>query len=90
MIKMNCWDYMHCGREIDGTAVPTKGVCPAWSYWTFQGKNDGFRAGRYCWNVAGTSREGEPMCERASEFGDCKKCDFYRLVKKEEGSGFVA
>ena len=89
-MKLNCWDYMNCGREVDGANVATRGICPAWSYWTFQGKNGGFRAGRYCWNVAGTFREGEPLCTHAAEFGSCTKCDFYRLVEKEEGKNFAA
>lgn len=89
-MKINCWDYMKCGREVDGTQVAALGECPAWSYWTFQGKNSGFRAGRFCWNVAGTSQEGEPACSRAAEFGDCCKCDFYQLVMKEEGANFEA
>ena len=89
-MKLNCWDYTRCGREIDGANAATQGVCPAWTYWTFQGKNHGLRAGRYCWNVAGTFREEEPLCTRATEFGDCRKCDFFQLVKKEEGHNFAA
>ena len=89
-MKINCWDYMHCGREIDGPNAAELGICPAWAYWTFHGKNGGFRGGRYCWNVAGTFREGEILCDHAAELGDCSACDFFKLVKQEEGSGFVA
>lgn len=89
-MKINCWDYMNCGREVDGTQVTTQGECPAWSFWTFQGKNNGLRGGRYCWSVAGSDREGEPACTNVADFGDCSECNFYQLVKKEEGSNFVA
>ncbi len=81
---------MRCGREVDGVNEAAMGVCPAWSYWTFQGKNRGLRAGRYCWNVAGTFREDEPRCSHAEEFGSCAECGFYQLVKEEEAGNFEA
>ncbi|MFC1543319.1 two-CW domain-containing protein [Candidatus Neomarinimicrobiota bacterium] len=88
-MKTNCWDYMDCGREIDGVNEATLGSCPAWTYWTFHGINHGTRGGRYCWNVAGTFREGKPLCTHAAKFKYCNNCDFYCLVQSEEGNTFV-
>ncbi len=64
--EIKCWEYMKCGRDKDAT---TK--CPA---------NPNF--GRICWAVAGTFCEGKVQGTFAQKLEDCRKCDFYQMVKK--------
>ena len=52
--KVNCWEYMKCGREVEGTTKNELGICPVVINFTHSGKNGGNAAGRICWHVAGT------------------------------------
>ena len=66
--KINCWEYMKCGREKDSTMK-----CPAYPNF-----------GRMCWAVAGTFCEGKVQGTFAQKYEDCKKCEFYqRVISKE-------
>lgn len=66
--KVQCWEYMKCGRERDATLK-----CPAYPHF-----------GRICWVVAGTFCEGKVQGTFAQKFEDCRKCEFYqRRIKKE-------
>ncbi len=71
-MKINCWEFMRCGYEED---------CRVWFARKFNGVHEGTNGGRVCWlikqNVCGFKKHD-----------DCKKCDFYRLVMKEEGMEF--
>jgi PAS domain S-box-containing protein len=88
MNKKNCWELKKCGRELGGENARKLGVCPASINRRLNGLHGGKNAGRACWLVAGT------MCERhiqgtfAHGYKDCRRCDFYALVKKEEGLDF--
>lgn len=42
-------------------------------------------AGRKCWLVAGTFCGTRPKSQRALELRNCKACEFYQLVHREEG-----
>jgi len=87
-MKDNCWDFMNCGREIGGFAEDKLGNCAAITYISFNGTNGGFRSGRYCWYVAGSFQKESHDCICLSEIEDCSSCDFFKLVKKEEGEDF--
>lgn len=66
--KVQCWEYMKCGRERDATIK-----CPAYPHF-----------GRICWVVAGTYCEGKVQGTFAQKFEDCRKCEFYRKrIRKE-------
>lgn len=67
--EVKCWEYMKCGRDKDAT---TK--CPAYSNF-----------GRVCWVVAGTFCEGKVQGTFAQKYEDCRKCDFYQMLKKLRG-----
>lgn len=67
--EVKCWEYMKCGRDKDAT---TK--CPAYSNF-----------GRVCWVVAGTFCEGKVQGTFAQKYDDCRKCDFYQMLKKQRG-----
>jgi hypothetical protein len=53
------------------------------------GINSGKNAGRICWLVAHTMRKGETETTFAEMIKTCAECDFYKLVKKEEGKELV-
>ncbi len=64
--KIKCWEFKKCGRDKDAT---TK--CPAYSNF-----------GRICWAVAGTFCEGKVQGTFAQKYEDCRKCDYYQMIKK--------
>lgn len=39
--KINCWDFVKCGREFGGEKVTEMGVCPASIDISANGLNDG-------------------------------------------------
>jgi hypothetical protein len=75
---------MKCGREPGGEKVSEMGVCPAASEKRFHGVQGGKNAGRVCWIVAGTMCNSEVKGTFAIKYSDCKKCPFYKKVRKEE------
>jgi hypothetical protein len=84
-MKRNCWEFKGCGREPGGKYAKDLGVCPAAQEKRLEGIHGGEKAGRACWVVAGTFCGGEVQGTFAKKLQDCQKCDFYELVKKEEG-----
>ena len=87
---MNCWDFKKCGRETNGSKTVGLGVCPAATNFTHNNKNGGKSAGRYCWKVAGTLCGGKVQGSFADKMGNCTKCDFFSLVKQDQGAAFAA
>jgi two-component system, NtrC family, sensor kinase len=65
--KRNCWEFKKCGRDGDATMK-----CPAYPHF-----------GRICWAVAGTFCESKVQGTFAQKYEDCRKCDFYRSVRRE-------
>ncbi len=90
MNKVNCWEYKKCGREPGGPNQDELGVCPAAVNFTHNGENDGKSAGRICWKVVGSFCCGAIQGTFAEKAMNCSQCDFYLLVKSEEGAAFVA
>ena len=87
--KLNCWEYMQCGREPGGRQVEEFGVCPAATTQTRDGIHEGTNAGRYCWAVSGTLCGGEVQGLYARKMLNCAtRCPFYRLVREQEGPAF--
>lgn len=89
MGKVNCWEFMGCGREFKGSHVNEMGICPVPLEKRLDGTNGGKNAGRACWVVAGTLCGGEVQGTYARKFNTCENCDFYRAVKKEEYPRFL-
>ena len=75
---------MGCGREPGGAKAETLGVCPASTESKIDGANSGKNGGRVCWVIAGTFCGGKVKGTFATQFEDCLKCDFFKLVCKEE------
>lgn len=84
-MKQNCWEFMKCGREVDGSEVDLSGVCPASFEKKFDGIHGGKNAGRACWVVAGTMCGNKIHGSFAEKTGDCLKCKFFKEVQKQEG-----
>ncbi len=84
--KINCWQYLKCGREPGGKNAESFGVCPAASDNSFDGINSGINGGRFCWAVAGTCCGGEVQGNFAQKRQTCFDCRFYKLVSLEEGT----
>ena len=88
MRKQNCWEVKKCGREPGGSQVHMLGVCPVSTEVRLHGVHGGNGAGRACWVVAGSLCGGKVQGTFAQKFQSCTSCDFYNLVKKEEGMRF--
>ncbi len=88
-MKLNCWEFNHCGRELGGAKAKTLGVCQSVTFIAFNQTNDGFNAGRYCWNVSGTKKDTPKTCVHHPPLDDCGKCEFYKTVQKEEDLNFI-
>jgi len=88
--KLNCWEFMGCGREPGGDHEKDCGVCPASTESRLEGVHCGRNGGRACWVVAGTLCLGDVDGTFAKKFRVCSMCDFYQLVREEESSdGFI-
>ncbi|MBW2467258.1 MAG: NAD-dependent epimerase/dehydratase family protein [Deltaproteobacteria bacterium] len=83
--KLNCWEYMKCGRGPKGAKAKKLGVCPAASENRLDKIHGGINSGRACWVVAGTFCGGTVQGSFAKKQLACKRCDFYLKVHSEEG-----
>jgi hypothetical protein len=88
MKKRNCWEIKQCGREPGGSKAYL-GICPSAVESALDGAHGGTNAGRSCWVVAGTQCGGQEQGTFAHKYHNCEKCDFYQMVKKEEGANFT-
>ena len=84
--KLNCWEYKKCGREPGGININESGVCPAAADSSYSDINAGTCGGRFCWAVAGTFCSGEVQGTFAEKRDSCMSCDFFNLVRAEEGT----
>jgi nucleoside-diphosphate-sugar epimerase len=82
--KLNCWEYMKCGRGPKGAKAKKLGVCPAASEKRLDNIHGGINSGRACWVVAGTFCGGTIQGSFARKQVACKRCDFYNKVQHEE------
>jgi nucleoside-diphosphate-sugar epimerase len=82
--KLNCWEFMKCGRGPKGAKAKKLGVCPAASEKRLDRVHGGINSGRACWVVAGTFCGGTVQGSFARKQVACKRCDFYNKVQHEE------
>jgi len=88
--KVNCWEFMHCGRVYGGVMDGKYGICPASTEKRLHGMNHGKNAGRTCWVVSGTMCKDRIQGSYDFKFNNCVSCSFYQFVRNEEGNNFVA
>ena len=84
MKKMNCWEFMNCGRQPGGAKAGELGICPVTVDEELNGAHGGIAAGRACWAVVGSFCGGKIQGTYAEKLKDCTKCSFMALVKREE------
>jgi len=65
------------------------GICPAATDASNNGLNCGVNGGRTCWAVAGTLCGGKVQGTFAQKRLACMACDFFQLVRPEEGNQFT-
>jgi len=87
--KLNCWEYMGCGREPGGCHAADKGICPATVDRSHDGTNEGVCGGRFCWAVAGTLCHNQVQGTYAGKQESCLDCGFYLQVRAEQGSANI-
>ena len=88
-MKTNCWEFKKCGREPGGGKAKELGVCLAATAKAVDGVHGGKNGGRACWAVCGTLCGGEVQGTFADKIGNCKVCDFYKLVWNENLDDFI-
>ncbi len=89
MGKQNCWEFKKCGREPGGAKAEELGVCPAAVDDKCDGVHHGKNGGRACWVLAGTLCGGKVQGVFATKMHNCMQCEFYDVVKAEEGDEFM-
>ncbi len=86
--RQNCWEAKGCGRQPGGAKAVDLGVCPAATAMAMNRLNGGLNGGRLCWAVAGTLCGGKVQGTYAQKLTACSGCEFYRSVRREEGTAF--
>jgi CheY-like chemotaxis protein len=84
-IKQNCWEFHGCGREPGGANVKEQGICVVTIERKLNGVHSGENAGRACWSVLGTIKNGKMQSTFSQKYRSCEKCEFYKMVRKDEG-----
>jgi len=77
--RLNCWEFMKCGREVGGAKAQELGVCPAYP-----------DHGRHCAHIVGTLCGGEVQGSFVQKFINCLKCPFFRSTHYDRMFGMKA
>ncbi|NTW58653.1 MAG: hypothetical protein HGB21_05910 [Nitrospirae bacterium] len=79
------------GMRTSGPAfVPEdRTLCPASTETALDDVHEGTNAGRACSVISGTLCKGVVQGTFANKCKNCEICDFYQLVRKEEGPNFI-
>lgn len=78
--KLNCWEFVNCGREKNGIMVPILGECEVVSDMKHDGLNNGLGAGRACW----MTHKSNCVMKKTEHLNCCYDCSFYKRVLFEE------
>lgn len=87
--KLNCWEYMSCGRQPGGNKADELGICPVTVDARANRINDGINGGRACWAITGTLCGGEKQGNYTQKLRSCLQCNFFSEVRKQQGAQFV-
>ena len=90
MFRKNCWEHKNCGRQPGGEKTGELGVCTVSTQTEAHNINNGINGGRACWAIEGTLCGGEVQGTFAQKMSNCMECDFYNLVRQEEGANYKA
>ena len=86
--RKNCWEHKECGFGPRGDKIEDNGICPAAQSGKLDGLHNGQKRGRTCWVISGTLYGGKPQGEFVKKYSTCTKCEFYQMVREEEGPNF--
>jgi hypothetical protein len=85
MSKLNCWEFMKCGRHIGKDKTDKSDVCPVATAISADGLNGGVNGGRICWVIATTCSEKHIHCLNYKRKDPCFSCEFrYKVMMEEE------
>ncbi len=84
MSKLNCWEFMKCGKEPGGSRTEESGVCPIASEASADSLNDGINGGRLCWVIADICNY-KIKCSATHHNSSCFSCEFRYKVMADEG-----
>ena len=84
-IKLNCWEFMRCGREPGGAHAAELGVCPVTTKVSANGLNGGFNGGRVCWVIEDNCCQCVLEKTGTHKNSSCIRCEFHIRIKSEEG-----
>lgn len=87
--KQNCWEFLKCGKELGGENITELSVCPAAIDTSANGLNGGINGGRICWAVTGTFCGDKVLGCFVKKHLNCRSCNFFKKVEKEEEAEFV-
>jgi len=88
LTKINCWEFMKCGRQLGGEKTKELGTCPAAVENETDGIYGGKNGGRCCYIIEGTLCEGKVQGNFAEKVHNCLQCVFFKFVCNEEGRNF--
>lgn len=86
--RVNCWEFMRCGRQPGGRLAGEFGICPVAKKNSYDGENGGRFAGRACWKVFGTFCRGTMERSMTRKALHCLHCPFAQKVAEEQGLEF--
>ena len=87
MGKLNCWNFMNCGRYPGGPKEHELGICPVTINTDMDGFLDGRAAGRACAYIEGSLCGGNIQGDYLSKKKHCEKCHYYKALRGEFGAG---
>lgn len=85
MSKVNCWEFIKCGREKNGIKAKAVGICPVATESSAHGLNGGENGGRMCWVVSDVCCNSKIQCSDGRLKDTCFSCDFLNKVINDEG-----
>ncbi len=80
---------MGCRKNVSGFTSDEFGVCPAVTCKALNGVHGGINGGRACWMVTGTMCGDKIQGSYQYKAENCSQCEFFLLVKMQEGNKFV-
>ena len=83
MGKLNCWEFMKCGKGPSGNGKSD--ICPVAVKTEADMLNGGVNGGRICWIIADTCSNGGVKCSDLHRESSCFSCEFRYKVTAEEG-----
>lgn len=95
-IRLNCWEFMQCGRVPGGSREGACGVCPVYTEVRLDAIHSGVNAGRVCWLIEGTLCDLAVRCKpsgtgnHVDKFRRCLKCNFFNYVKEQEQGQLIS